>query len=689
MRRIPILSLALVGAACLAATSATASEALIGKQIDGFSLHDFRGKVHALADYSDSKAVVVAFIGIECPLARLYAPRLAELAANYQDQGVTFIAIDSNRQDSIVELGGFAQRHEIEFPVLKDPSNEVADLFGAERTPEVFVLDSSGAIRYRGRIDDQYGQHVGHDNKRISYQHTHPKRKDLAVALDELLAGKDVSVALTKAPGCLIGRIPDVEPSGDVTYSNQVSRILQKRCVECHRDGEIAPFALTDYEEVVGWSEMIREVVQEQRMPPWHANPKYGEFNNDCRLSDDEKQLLYTWIDNGSPEGDPSDLPEPRQFTEGWQISQPDQVIYMSDEPFEVAAEGTVEYQYFEVDPGWTEDKWIKAAEARPDNRAVVHHIIAFIQTPSGGGGLRSGGASIGYAPGMPPRTYEPGTASFAPAGSKIVFQMHYTPNGRPQKDRSYIGIEFADESEVTYRASGGAAMNGRFEIPAGADNHEVRSSYEFEEDRLLLGMLPHMHLRGKAFRFIADYPDGKSEILLDVPRYDFNWQLRYDLTEPKLMPAGTTMRCIAHFDNSEENLTNPDPSQDVTWGDQTWEEMMLGFFTTRHVEPVDHEKLKAEMAAQAEQAKGEVARLREKAKGFIAQFDKDDSETLSKEEAPEQLQRFFKNLDTNRDGEVDADEALEVVKRMEGGGRRRGDGRRGRRSRRNRDSNE
>lgn len=682
MRCLSLLSLTLMGAACLAAPSAgSAAEGPIGKKIEDFSLHDFRGKVHSLKDYADSKGVVVAFIGIECPLARLYAPRLAELAAHYEKQGVTFIAVDSNRQDSVTELGGFAQRHKLSFPVLKDPSNEVADLFGAERTPEVYLLDSEGVIRYHGRVDDQYGQHLAENNKRISYQHTEPKRRDLAIALDELLAGEEVSVAQTDVTGCIIGRIPEVEPGGDVTYSNQIARILQDRCVECHRDGEIAPFALTDYDEVVGWSEMIREVVQEERMPPWHANPEYGQFQNDCRLSNDEKQLISTWVDNGSPEGDPNDLPEPRQFTEGWGIDEPDQVIYMSDKPYDIPAEGTVEYQYFEVDPGWKEDKWIKSAEARPDNRAVVHHIIGFIRPPAGDTrGIREGGAGIGYAPGMPPRTFEPETAMFVPAGSKIVFQMHYTPNGRPQKDRSYIGVVFADEEDVKFRASGGAAMNTRFEIPAGADNHQVTSDYEFEEDRLLLGMLPHMHLRGKSFRFIAEYPDGESEILLDVPRYDFNWQLRYDLVEPKLMPAGTRLHCIAHFDNSEDNLSNPDPSEAVTWGDQTWEEMMIGWFTTRYVDPVDHEKLKAEMAAAAKEA-GE--RFQEMAKGFIARFDKDDSGTLSKEESPEQMQRFFNNLDTNRDGQVDADEALEVVKRF--GGRRggRGEGRRGGRERR------
>ena len=609
-----------------------AAESPIGKKIDGFSLHDFRGKVHNLSDYKDSKAVVVAFIGIECPLAKLYVSRLEEMAADFGDKGVTVLAIDSNRQDSITELTGFAARHKLTYPILKDPDNKVADLFGAQRTPEAYLLDANGVVQYYGRIDDQYGQHLGENGKRISYQLTEPRREDLVVAIEETLAGKKVSEPLTEAVGCLIGRAPQVKPTGEITFTKHISRILNKRCVECHREGEIAPMTLTDYDEVAGWSEMIREVVAEERMPPWHANPEYGSFTNDCRLSGEEKEQIFAWVDNGSPEGDPADLPEPPQFAEGWTAGEPDQIIYMSDEPFEVAAEGTVEYQYYTVDPGWTEDKWIRVAEARPENRAVVHHILCFIQSPSGGrGGGFDRGVGIGWAPGTPARVFEPDTALHVPAGSKILFQMHYTPNGTKQTDRSYVGIQFAKQEEVKYLASGGAAMTPNFKIPAGADNYAVHSEFEFDRDQLLLSMLPHMHLRGKAFRYTAHYPDGKEEILLDVPRYDFNWQLRYMLSEPKLMPKGTKIKCVAHFDNSEDNMTNPDPSIDVTWGDQTYEEMMIGFFTTREVEGVDLEKL----AKEAEEGKKRQAQMEAQAKVFISSMDKNGNGTLSEDEVP------------------------------------------------------
>ncbi len=294
---------------------------------------------------------------------------------------------------------------------------------------------------------------------------------------------------------------------------------------------------------------------------------------------------------------------------------EPDQVVYMSDEPYRVAAEGTVEYQYFVVDPGWTEDKWIQVAEPRPGNRAVVHHILCFVRSDAAGDIGLDDSVAIGWAPGLSPQAYKRDTALFVPAGAKLLFQMHYTPNGTEQLDRSYVGFQFAKPADVKYLVSGGSAQAGDFKIPAGDDDHAVSAVYEFDRDQLLLSLLPHMHLRGKSFRYTAQYPDGKQEILLDVPRYDFNWQLRYQLTEPKLMPKGTKLKCVAHFDNSEENMVNPDPTVDVTWGDQTWEEMMIGFFTSREVEEVDLEKLAkrgAENRAKAARRRAEICRSSE-----------------------------------------------------------------------------
>ena len=350
----------------------------------------------------------------------------------------------------------------------------------------------------------------------------------------------------------------------------------------CHHAGDIAPFPLTSYDEAVGWAATIREVVEEERMPPWFANPAHGKFANDARLTAEEKQLIYDWVDNGCPQGNVQEMPPAPHFAEGWQIPQPDKVIYIHDRPAKVAAHGVLPYRYFLVDPFFKEDKWVKAIEARPGNRAVVHHIIVGFVQPKHPPRLGLGGGTlVGYAPGMPPSKYPDGAALFVPAGSKVVFQVHYTPNGTEQEDRSCVGLVFADPSEVRERVDGDEAANTHFRIPAGADNHEVTSHHTFSRDVRLVSMTPHMHMRGKAFRYEVQYPDGRREILLDVPHYDFNWQMRYDLAEPKLLPGGTRLFCTAHFDNSENNLSNPDPRRDVRWGEQTWDEMMIGYFTT------------------------------------------------------------------------------------------------------------
>ncbi len=565
--------------ATVAQAAKVARPSQLGQKVDSFTLRDFHGREHSLESLAGKSGLVVAFVGIECPLAKLYAPRLAALASEFADQGLTFVAIDSNQQDSATELAAYARIHGIEFPVLRDSDHRVADLFGAIRTPEVFLLDASGKIVYRGRIDDQYGFTSSGQN----YQLASPKRRDLAVAIEELLAGRSISVATTDPPGCLITRSRKAQATGEVTFSKHIAPIFNRRCVECHREGQIAPFPLTSYEEAAGWADMIREVVELRRMPPWHADPQFGEFANDCRLSDEERELVFRWVDGGAPEGNPTDLPSAPEFTVGWSIPQPDTVLYMSEEPFAVPAEGVVDYQMFVVDPGFTEDKWIKAIEPRPGNLAVVHHILVFVQKPDKYKKGRAGGLNnewiAAYAPGFRQRPLPEGMATFVPAGSKLIFQMHYTPNGSPQQDRSSLGMVFADPTEVRQEAAVQSSANYSFRIPPGADDHEVRGEYVFRKDAVLLSMMPHMHLRGKAFKFVAHYPGGEEEVLLDVPHYDFGWQTEYFLSQPKRMPKGTRLESIARFDNSEDNLNNPNPKATVRFGEQTFEEMMIGFF--------------------------------------------------------------------------------------------------------------
>jgi peroxiredoxin len=553
--------------------TSAAAEARVGGKIEEFSLHDCRGPVRSLKEWNNSKLVVVAFMGTECPLANVYVPRLAELAARYESQGVAFIGINSNQQDSMTEITAHARRMEIPFPVLKDPDNEIADRFAAERTPEVFVLDADRVIRYRGRIDDQYG---------VGFQRNQAGHNELADAIDQLLAGKPVSVPTTEAVGCIIGRVKRPDPKGDVTYSNQIARVLKSRCIECHHEGQIAPFSLTSYDEVIGWAEMIKEVVRERRMPPWHAAPEHGEFQNNPSLAKEEIDLINRWVDNGCPEGNKADLPAPSEFAQGWGISEPDQIFYMSDNSFTVKAEGVVNYQHFVVDPGFTEDHWIKQAEVKAGNPAVVHHVIVFIQR----GGFDLGDPQMAFAPGMTPRRFENGEAIRIPAGAKLVFQCHYTPNGKEQDDRSYVGFVYAKPEEVKREVLGGSCGSMSLKIPANDGNYLVKAEHKFRRDTVLLGMNPHMHLRGKSFRYELELPDGTRETLLDVPKYDFNWQLWYMLKEPRQIAKGSKMICTAYFDNSPDNPANPDPNRTVTWGEQTWDEMMFGFYST--IVPID-----------------------------------------------------------------------------------------------------
>jgi hypothetical protein len=471
----------------------------------------------------------------------------------------------------------YARTRNIDFTILKDPGNKVADQFAAVRTPEVFLLDSQRIVRYWGRIDDQFG---------IGYARPKPEQRYLAEAIDAVLAGTEVIKPTAQGLGCRIGRISRKAASGHITYSKHIAPILNAHCVRCHRKGEIGPFTLGSYAEAAGWTETIREVIAEGRMPPWHANTQFGHFRNDARLPDEAKELIFKWIDDGAPEGNPADLPPPPQFVEGWRIGQPD-IVFSMPNPFTVPAKGVVGYQHFATDVTFDEDKWIQAAEVRPGNRAVVHHLILYYVPP--GTEKQKPEAVLfnslaAYSPGMPASVFRPGHAKFVPKGSKLIIQCHYTPNGSEQIDQSVAGIIFADPATVEKQLLTQLCMNFKLNIPPGDANYLAEADYRFDQDTNLYSLLPHMHLRGKSFRFDAHYPDGSMETLLDVPRYDFNWQNSYVFDEPRRMPEGTVMHCTALFDNSAENLMNPDPTTAVRWGDQTWEEMMVGTFETTRV---------------------------------------------------------------------------------------------------------
>jgi hypothetical protein len=414
------------------------------------------------------------------------------------------------------------------------------------------------------------------------------KRPRRRKALVYVLAGM-AAFAATLLPGASPARSggPDAKtPTAKepVTYAKQVSRIVQEKCQICHHAGTAAPFSLGTYDDVVKRADTIREVVADKRMPPWHADARYGKFGNERRLTPGELDALLTWLDNGKALGDRRDLPEPRSFETGWVIGKPD-VIFELPEERTVPASGVVPYQYYRTPTNFKEDVWVQAAEGRPGNRAVVHHIVVTVADPvpkgRQGQANRGSGESIlvGEAPGDIPLILPPGVAKKIPAGADLIWQMHYTPNGKEAKDRSQLGLIFyKGQGPPKYNCQTLGIAENSFVIPPGDSNHQVESEWAAPRDTLLLSFMPHMHLRGKDFEYRAEYPDGRKETILSVPHYDFAWQTQYRLAQPLRLPKGTKIHCTAHFDNSAANPANPDPKVAVRYGEQTWEEMMIGW---------------------------------------------------------------------------------------------------------------
>ena len=603
---------------------------------------------------------VVCFLGIECPLAKLYAPRINEIAKRFESKGFQFIAINSNRQDSTQEWREFTASMQFQFSVVKDLNNIIADKFQITRNPEVVVIDADGSVVYRGRIDDQYSPGVSRSKA---------SREDLKIALTELSAGKPVSVSVTEPAGCLIGRIKKPAKQATVTYAKHIAPIFKKNCVECHRAGEIGPFAMSDYDEIVGWADMIVETIDDGRMPPWHASPKVGQFTNARGLTENEKQLVRIWVTEGAQLGNPKDLPESKQYTTGWRLPRtPDLVVPMSRRPFKVPAEGTVEYQYFVVDPNFKEDKWVSAAQIIPGNRAVVHHSIVFIRPPDGQLGL---GLNFleGYVPGQVPVKHVATMARKIPAGSKLVFQQHYTPNGKTQTDLTKIGLVFVDEDQVSEELMTLVAINQEFEIHPQQPDLTVTAKLPWlPAGGKLLSVSPHMHYRGKSF--VASSVSGDSKRpLLSVPNYDFNWQHNYEFAEALDLDELQEIEISISFDNSTNNPFNPDPSQYVIWGDQTWEEMAVGFFNISRPRVPEKStpaptQQQPEPPAKKQTEKLETAfsptthaQAKAHARQLIEKNDSNGDGKLDFKELPRLVRYKYRSYDADQDGFVTAKE--------------------------------
>jgi hypothetical protein len=377
-----------------------------------------------------------------------------------------------------------------------------------------------------------------------------------------------------------------------VSFHKDIEPILEQRCQECHRPGEIGPMPLVTYQQTRPWAKAMRDAVVRRKMPPWPINPNYGHFSNDRSLTSEQIGLLTAWADNGAPEGNPADAPKPRTWADGWNIPTPDAVLEMPYN-FEMPAAGRVEYQYIVIPTGFTEDKWVQMAEVRPSDRTITHHAQIFIrekgskwladQKPgiplglANSSGMGSEILTI-YTPGMVPDVYEPGRAKLIPVGSDLVFQMHYTATGKPGKDRTRLGLVFAKEppKERIYTVYG---VNTFISIPPGDPNYKAETVIPISEEMTMLTLFPHMHLRGKAFQYELIYPNGETETLLKLDQWSLNWQLSYKLARPIALKPGMKVKVTGWWDNSPNNPANPDPTKKVTWGEQSWEEMLVGFF--------------------------------------------------------------------------------------------------------------
>lgn len=544
------------------------------QRIPNFTLNDTTGKPISLYGYAGKKAVVLAFTGTECPVGNLYMPRLKQLAERYAAQGVAFVAVNANTNTTAAETARHAAGYGISFPILMDPTQKAAGLVGATRVNEVVVIDGQAYMRYRGPVDDQYD---------FTARKPAPTKNYLTNALDAVLAGKNPAFTSIAAAGCLFDRgagetpvqTPEALPKvGKVTWAKEVAPILQEKCQTCHRPTQIAPFALQTYDDAKRWAPMISEVVKTQRMPPWHAEPGIGAFANDRSLTPLERATLIAWHDQNAPAGDLKVAPKPKTFTDGWTIGNPDIVLPMA-EPYTVQAAGTLRYQWFTIPTGFKEDRWIQAVQVKPGERAVVHHVLVFVDDKKGGGRMRSQLAA--YVPGDVPAIYPKGVAKKIPAGADIVLQVHYTPIGKPLADRTSVGLIFAKEPPKQ-EANTFGFFKLDLRIPPNQADVRMEKEMTVPADVQLLSIWPHMHLRGKSFGLTATYPDGRVEPLLSVPRYDFNWQTRYELKTPKTLPRGTRLKMTAAFDNSTGNPANPNPNASVHWGEQTDDEMLIGY---------------------------------------------------------------------------------------------------------------
>ncbi len=569
----------------VAATNAGAAAPLTWK--------DLAGKSYGPDDIARAKATVFFFVASECPVAGQYTPRFIELGRDYQAKNVRFFVVNSNVLDSRAVTAKWATDRKFPFPAVKDNGTALADRLGATATPEAVVLDASGVIRYIGRIDDSV------DRAKVS-------RRDVRDALDAVLADRPVKNPRTRAFGCQIFRdtlkiAAASAGAAKVTFARDVAPILNQNCVSCHRTGDVAPFALDNYAQAKVWSSAIKDYTTRRLMPPWKAVGNTHEFADARYLSDKQVATLARWADSGAPFGDKKDLPPaPKMYAPGdWPLGKPDQIIKPA-RAYQLEAEGKDVYRDFALPVDFNEDRYISAFDFKPGNRAIVHHIIAYIDldgstvaardgkedaqpgwsVTGAGSGIRKSDWGSGWAPGMNPRRFPAGVAVKVPQGAKMVLQVHYHKTGKPEVDRSAVALYFAKgpvESVVKVAPVG----NPFFSLKPNVADQQVKADFITPIPVTLYGVLPHMHMLGKEMTVTATLPDGTKRPLIQIKNWEFNWQMGYQYKQPVKLPAGTRVSMVATFDNTTQNRNQPsNPPKTVKFGEQTTDEMCFAFLS-------------------------------------------------------------------------------------------------------------
>ncbi|MFC4310839.1 redoxin domain-containing protein [Steroidobacter flavus] len=564
----------LLGIATTLALSGAIGPALAlspGDTVDNFRLLDHTGASRQLYYLSDMKAVVLMAQGNGCEVVRKSLPEMQALRDKYRAQGVELLMINSNLADTRDAIEKEAKAQGIDLPILLDETQIIGESLGLKRNGELLVINTKGwKVAYRGPVSAGGTPYA-------------------ANALDAVINATPVKTAqvdASKGKGCDL-KFPEADRKqahANISYEKTIAPMLIDNCVTCHRQGGIGPWQMTSYDMIKGFSPMIREVVRTERMPPWHADPHYNVFSNDRSLSKDEIKKLVHWIEAGSPRGGGSDpLKDLKKQWPEWALGEPDLIVEIP--AFDVPATGVIPYQMPSADNPLGHDVWVRAVDFQPGDRTVLHHIIATMG--SNAESVRDGGSLGGYVPGAGPMLLPAETGVLIKKDAKFFFQMHYTVSGKPARDVSRMGLYFRKDAPQ-YQMRSAVLLNPRLKIPANTKEHTESASKTFDHDVIVYNLLPHSHFRGKASDFIATYPDGRTETLLSVPNYDFNWQTTYELKTPKLLPAGTKVTHHTTWDNSAQNKANPDPNREVPWGQQTWDEMLYGVVRYRYVNESD-----------------------------------------------------------------------------------------------------